>query len=119
MPVHGPDFLADELWQHILGQLCLVDLSNCARVNKRLRNVSQSDSIWSTLYEAEFNLRCCPRVDQACKDAFRERYPPGNKATVARELKVILFSCEEPCRSEYACTEKDKQACCGYRAKSR
>ena len=76
MLVTGPDSLADELWQHILSQLCLVDLSNCARVTKRLRNVSQSDSIWNTLYETEFNVRCCPRVDQTCKDAFRERYPP-------------------------------------------
>lgn len=75
MLVTGPESLADELWQHILNQLCLVDLSNCARATKRLRNVSQTDSIWSTLYETEFNVRCCPRVDQTCKDAFRERYP--------------------------------------------
>lgn len=123
MVVTGPDSLADsladDLWQHILSQLCLIDVSNCARVTKRLRNVSQSDSIWSTLYEKEFNVRCCPRVHQTYKDAFRERYPHGNKATIAHQLKLILSSCEEPCRSEYACREKDKQACCGYRAKSR
>ena len=81
MLVTGPDSLADELWQNILSQLCLVDLLNCSRVNKRLRNVSQNDSLWCLLYETEFSVRCCPRVEQTCRDAFRDRYPFGNKAT--------------------------------------
>lgn len=79
MLVTGPDSLADELWQNILSKLCLIDLLNCSRVNKRLQSVSQNDSIWSELYEAEFGVRCCPQVEQTCKDAFRERYPFGKQ----------------------------------------
>ena len=74
MLVNGPDSLADELWQNILSQLCFIDLLNCSRINKRLHNVSQNDSIWSSLFEAEFGVRCCPRVEQTGREAFRERY---------------------------------------------
>ena len=75
MLVDGPDSLADELWQNILSQLCFIDLLNCSRINKRLHHVSQNDSIWSSLFEAEFGVRCCPRVEQTSREAFRERYP--------------------------------------------
>lgn len=80
MLVTGPDSLADELWQNIFSQLCLTDLLNCSRIDKRWHTVSQNDSIWSLLYEREFGVRCCPQVEQTCRDAFRERYSFGNRA---------------------------------------
>ena len=83
MLVNGLDSLADELWQNVLGQLCLTDLLNCCRTNKRLHSVSQNDSIWSSLYETEFGVRCCPRAEQTCRDAFRERYPFANNRLLA------------------------------------
>lgn len=69
----GPDSLADELWQKILCQVCLTDVLNCARVDKRLRSLSHNDSVWRCLYLKEFDASCCPRVGQTCRDAFQER----------------------------------------------
>lgn len=69
----GPDSLADELWQNILCQLCLTDVLNCARVDKRLQCVSYNDSIWRCLHMTEFEESCCPRAGQTCRDAFKQR----------------------------------------------
>lgn len=69
----GPDFLADELWQNILRHLSLVEVLNCSRVNKRLHCVSQHDTIWSCLYQSEFDLTGHPQLGLSWKDAYQDR----------------------------------------------
>ena len=122
----GPDCLADELWQNILGQLCLVDVLNCGRVNKRLHSVSQHDTVWRCLCHSEFDLTKHPEVGCSWKDAFRHRFPTlqehftlaqGCFSMHVRLIGLPLYA--EHCKSVYASKERGKQVFCACRANFR